>query len=101
MIMENYLTTNFTRSLQQKYIIYIAFISLYLDNIERIHLSSNYEFVETVDEAIYGEIYVDMTVNDKGGVDVKIEPVTDVKIVVAKESMWEYVKRFAIVKYLL
>ena len=50
MIMEKRTTTYFTRALQQNYVIYIALISIYInkyiEDIERIHISSEYEVVE-------------------------------------------------------
>jgi len=101
MIMENGNLAYYMRSFQKNYLIYIIFCSVYINkiiqNVEQIHISSEYEVIETdttleeaqnlVDEIIENAIEKYISKNEE-------TPIEPDETVTNDVSMWQYIKSY-------
>jgi len=122
MIMENENSSNYMQMLQQNYLLYIVFVSIIMNkifqNIENVHITSNYEVVETdtareyvqklVDEIIENAIekcseYENENFDDTPVInDVSYNvPVPDVTYVAKQATFWQYIKTYKPFAYIV
>ncbi len=101
MIMENGFIAYYMRSLQQNYVIYITFISIYINeifkNVEQIHISSQYEIIESDTTLEYAQKLVDEIIEnavEKYITENKEKTVSQEIDVVNKKTLWQKIKSF-------
>jgi hypothetical protein len=105
MIMEKRSPPYYMRSLQKHYVIYIALISIYIskniENIEHLHISSQYEVVESDTTLEYAQLIVDKLIAET------VEKMSDKHTMVpstppiaASKSIWGHIKTYNPLNYL-
>ena len=105
MIMEKRSPPYYMRSLQKHYVIYIALISIYIskniENIEHLHISSQYEVVESDTTLEYAQLIVDKLIAEA------VEKISDNPTLVSStppiassKSIWEHIKTYNPLNYL-
>lgn len=105
MIMEKRNSSYYMRSLQKHYVIYIALISIYIstiiENIEHLHISSQYEVVESDTTLEYAQLIVDKLITET------VEKISDKQTMVSSpasiassKSIWQYFKTYKPLNYI-
>ncbi len=98
MIMENGYIAYYMRSLQQNYVIYITFISIYINeiikNVEQIHISSQYELVEPDTTLEFAQKLVDEIIEDAVEKYIAENEEIEQKEVTINSTLWQQIKTY-------
>ena len=122
MIMENENSSNYMQMLQQNYLLYIVFVSIIMNkifqNIENVHISSNYEVVESDTARKYAHKLVDEIIENAiekcsecenesfddtpviNDVSHNVQD-TDVSYVTKQATFWQYIKTYKPFAYIV